>query len=63
MRAHRLVAGAFGDGIEFVGEEAIRLVRKQAGALARPFHQGRHQLEILDAADFNAASTCLPMAP
>ena len=46
VRAHRLVAGAFGDGVEAVGEEALGLVGQLAVG-ARPLHQHRDQLDIL----------------
>ena len=49
VNPHRLVPGAFGDGIELVGKEAIRLVSEQA-LIARALHQGRDQLEVLDTA-------------
>jgi hypothetical protein len=51
--AHGLVAGAFGDGVEFPGKEAIRLVRQEAPMeriVARALHQHRHQFQILDVA-------------
>jgi hypothetical protein len=53
VNPHRLVPGAFGDGVEGVGEEAIRLVGQQTARaliVARTFHQRRDQLEVLEAA-------------
>src|SRR5579883_902349 len=46
MCAHRVVAGALGDGIEFVREEAIGIVG-QSAVIARPLHQHRDQLDVL----------------
>ena len=52
MRAHRLVAGAFGNCVELVREEAIGLVRQHAFR-ARPAHQHRHQLDVVQARRFD----------
>ena len=41
-------AGAFGDGVELVGEEAIGIVRQDAFR-ARPAHEHGHQLDVLQA--------------
>jgi hypothetical protein len=46
VRAHRLVAGALGDGIETMSEEALGLVGQLAGG-ARPLHQHRYKLDVL----------------
>ena len=60
--AHRLVAGAFGDRVEAMGEEASgSWVSRPPARRARPLHQRRDQLDVLQGR--GAASTCLPMAP
>ncbi len=52
VRAHRIVAGAFGHGVEFVGEEARGIVCEfchVALIRARPLHQYGDELDVLEA--------------
>jgi hypothetical protein len=48
VRAHGIVAGAFGHGVEGVGEEAVGLVRELV-VVARPLHQHGNKVDALEA--------------
>ena len=59
VSAHRLVPGAFGDGVEVVGEEAVGLVGQHGLSWRGRFTS----TETSSMFSRPAASTCLPMAP